>query len=76
MYIWTSFPISQRAAKPYWLFAGFSETFSETGRVKGVMRKSDGPLGWKEDSVLNEKVNQKVIIDFIPDRRAVKMQAL
>lgn len=39
------------------------------------MSKSDEPLGWKEDNVLNEKVNRKFIIDFIPDRRGVKMQA-
>lgn len=76
MYIWTSFPISRHAAKPYWLFAEFSETVNETGRVKGFMRKSDGPLGWKEDNELHEKVNRKVIIDFIPDRRGVKMQVL
>lgn len=63
MYIWASFSISQGAAKPYWVVAGFSETFNETGRVKGS-RKSDEPRGWKEDNVLNETVNRKVIIDF------------
>lgn len=46
------------------------------GGSKGVVSKSDEPLGWKEDNVLNEKVNWKVIIDFIPDGRGVKMQVL
>lgn len=34
------------------------------GGSKGVVSKSDEPLGCKEDNVLNETVNRKVIIDF------------
>lgn len=34
------------------------------GGSKGVVSKSDEPRGWKEDNVLNETVNRKVIIDF------------